>query len=226
LSERSGFAPTEPVKVIEVVIQPFSSEQFAKYSWERVAPNPQVFASLIEPPPVVTPDGPEKVVLKWTRGAANFTELSGRIGRAIVGIMAISLDPADCTDRLRILSRQVQQMIDAAPTDWTAKVPRLPWQLSVGLAIGVAIVILSLALDAFVGGIAGKIALILGVSWILLGFFIPKFRRPSRLREAWRRGLIDGDQDGTVRAALATIGIQLPTDEHVSPLGDSTATAG
>jgi hypothetical protein len=79
--------------------------------------------------------------------------------------------------------------------------------------MGLLLWIAGTALGAVAGDTVGSIATFAAIAVVLLYFVaLPRLRGASRLRELWREGLKNGDRDGTVRRALASVGLQLPRD--------------
>jgi hypothetical protein len=61
--------PDNPIKLIDMAIQPFASEQFAHHFWRYQAPDPEVLASLLDPPAETESIDSQGLVIRWRRGA-------------------------------------------------------------------------------------------------------------------------------------------------------------
>jgi hypothetical protein len=137
--------------------------------------------------------------------------VAGQYDRATIGVMAVAVEKMDLAQQLRGLADQVADKVTRSPRHWSYKIPRLAWQVSLGLALAFLVMFPGGFLGAATNQTVGTIATVIGVLFLVIYFIaLPEFHRRTRARRLWRDGLLSGDYDGTVRCALQSVGIDLP----------------
>jgi hypothetical protein len=192
-------------------IQPFASEQFARHFWQYQAPDPEVLATLLVPPVKVELLDRGSMLIRWQRGEAYFTEFGGQFDKATISVMAVSTQPTDVAPWLQALAQEAGNNVRQKPANWLYRVPRLAWQIALGLVVGFLIAFVGAMLGSAINESAGSIFTITGFVVIFAYFVLwPRVHRKYRLKERWQEGLANGDHDGTVRRALQSVGVDLP----------------
>jgi hypothetical protein len=202
-----------PMKLVEAVIQPFATEQAAEQTWRANRPDPQTMMSLVEPSPEAYLSDSE-LTMRWRRGPIFFTEIAGQYGRAVIDVMVARTDSEDATAFLRGMVDDIRGQVDAMPGHWSRGIPNVLWQGLVGVAPFFSIVVAGTLIlrPLVVGTLANLLTIAVIVSLVTYDWLLPKLRRKQRLREHWRKGLLNGGPDSVVRDSLASIGVQLPPE--------------
>ncbi len=205
--------PDRPIRLIDIVILPFASAQFAERYWRLQSPRPELLETLVNPPPRAVLIGSERLVVRWQRGPAHLTEIQARYNRVILSLMAVCIDETDVEADLAALEEQIRTKVDATPPVVGEQIPPLLWQILIGVTAGIAAGLLR----RYLGGVTDtSIANVVGLGLLafLIGYFLvyPRIYRATRFRHMWRDSLINGDRDGSVRRALLSVGVQLPPD--------------
>jgi hypothetical protein len=168
---------------------------------------------MVDPPPEVVLDGRERMIVRWHRGTVHFTEIDDRHDRAVISVLAACMDARDVAPKLAAIEEEIRINIENARRPWSHRIPRLLWQVSLGGGVGLATWVSVTTVFGMVGSPVGEVAGLVSLA-MLISYFsgYPRIFRAARLRKEVREGLLSGDHDGTVRRALASVGVKLPPD--------------